>query len=91
MMKKMSGAYRDKLEENRNTQLIPWSYDYLDNGETVTREIRVIFRNEGIMPEADPYRLTMKRLNKLWLLRKRLKYKAIRIMNKVLRKLDMHI
>ncbi|MCD4812957.1 hypothetical protein K8S19_04625 [bacterium] len=91
VMKKLSSAYRDKLEENRNTQLIPWSYDYLDNGETVTREIRVIFRNEGIMPEADPYRLTMKRLNKLWLLRKRLKYKAIRIMNKVLRKLDMHI
>ncbi|MCK5219526.1 hypothetical protein KAR10_08390 [bacterium] len=90
VMEKLSKAYRERLKNNANRQPLPWSYDYLDNGERITREIRVIFRNTGIMPREDPYRLDLKRLNKLWLLRKRLKYKIKRIVKKTLRKLEVH-
>jgi len=91
VMSQLSREYLQQLHVNRNRNILPWSYDFLDNGEYITKEIRVIFRNEGIMPEQDTYTMDLRRLNKLWVFRKRLKYKIKRLVAKFLGKVDIHI
>lgn len=62
-----------------------WSYDYLDNGEKITPQLRYAFRQKNFLPMVDPYILSVREIKKNLLPEQRLGFQVLTMAKKAIR------